>query len=81
MAPTAGGSMAANGSLVTNLVDASATADIDRANFTSTPADASAWTNSEWLTPGETVQIGDDTDGNPYGSVTPGDVVGPPPAA
>ena len=76
VSPTAGGSMAASGSLVTNLVDASATADIDRANFTSTPADSSAWTNSQWLTPGETVQIANGNDGQAYGAVTPGDVVG-----
>jgi hypothetical protein len=71
VSPTAGGSMAASGSLVTNLVDASATADIDRANFTSTPADSSAWTNSQWLTPGGTVQIANGNDGQAYGAVTP----------
>ncbi len=78
---TNGGSLAADGSLVTNLVDASATAYIDRslttaATYSTTPGSESAdnvppYTNVVNLADGDAVTLG-----STYGAVTGNDVVG-----
>ncbi|HEY1749492.1 MAG TPA: LEPR-XLL domain-containing protein, partial [Xanthobacteraceae bacterium] len=84
---TNGGSLAADGTIVTNLIDASATAYVDRSqtpgsNYLTTPgsdpsANVAPYTNVVNLSDGDVITLGDGTDGYPaYGAVTGNDVVG-----